>query len=109
MASEEKVYKLQTEVAVINSKLDDISQSLKSLTEWTARHEAEHAKLSDDHESIRVELRRDASVIGSRVNSLEREYVAFASRQNIINAMLGFLAGTAVTVVATILFGGISL
>ena len=106
MVPEEKVYKLQTEVAVINSKLDDISSSLKNLTEWTARHEAEHQRLLDDHDHIRAELRSDNATITTRVFQLEREYTAFSSRQNVINAILGFLAGTAVTVVVTFLFGG---
>lgn len=103
--SEEKVYKLQTEVAVINSKLDEIMKSQQRMVEWTARHEAEHKRMLDEHDDIRGELRSNNAATSKRIGVLEREYTAFSSRQNVINAILGFLAGTAVTIIGTMVFG----
>ena len=99
------MYELEREVAVINSKLDDIGTSLNNLTEWTLRHEVLHDRVMQEHEDIRREIRNNHTEYRNRVGKLEREHTAFSSRQNVINAILGFLAGTAVTIVATLLQG----
>ena len=103
--SVEKIFQLEKEVAVINSKLDDIGKNLKTLTEWTLRHEHLHERMATEHEEIRSEIRSNHTEYRDRVGKLEREHTAFSSRQNVINAILGFLAGTAATIVATLLFG----
>jgi septal ring factor EnvC (AmiA/AmiB activator) len=104
--SSERVFTLEKEVAVINSKLDEIQSEFKKLNAWMIRHESEHEKIREDRDEIRRELRHhedSASLVFSR---LERDQAAFMSRQNVINAILGFLAGAAASTLVTMIVTG---
>lgn len=105
MASD-RVFTLEKEVAVINSKLDEIHAEFKGLREWMVRHEAEHNRIRDEREQIRQELRHQDSSYSQRVGKLEREHTAFSARQNVINAIIGFIAGAAASAVVSIILTG---
>lgn len=106
MTGSERVHTLETEVAVINSKLDEIQNEFKQLTSWMHRHEKEHEKIREEREEIRDEIRANRAVLAEKIYALERDNAAYFGRQNLINTILATLGGAAVSALITFWVAG---
>lgn len=110
MVSETRITDLERKWAVMDQKLDQVITLLKdhirSQDEKWLRHEDEHRRMHSEHEVIRKEMRADRSHLITEVNSVDRKLIGFASRQTLLNAIIGTVASLAGGAIISLLVSG---